>query len=194
MGIQNRIGQTLGQCVLLELLGAGDMNAVLQGLPGKPGPPGGRHGLPPISVEPPGFLECFNREARTLAALEHPHIVRIYDFGTQDGMPSWVLHLLSGGTLAQRLPQHEVRREPLPELGTMAETLRQLAGALDYVHPTACLPTALFFRVRRSLARPGQRLRLCIGPLLHTELQPTWPHAVCPGESRVAFTFEPALP
>src|SRR5947208_8719069 len=71
----------------------------------------------------------FNREARAVAALAHPNICQLYDFGEEGGRPFMVLELLGGGTLEDRL----VAGEPYPD----AETRRiagELAGALAHAH------------------------------------------------------------
>ncbi len=70
----------------------------------------------------------FEREARLLAALNHPHIGAIYGFEQRDGIHGLVLELVEGQTLAERL-----RAGPLPvrEAITIA---RQIAEALDAAH------------------------------------------------------------
>ena len=71
----------------------------------------------------------FNREARAVAALAHPNICQLYDFGEEGGRPFMVLEYLGGGTLEDRL----VAGEPYPD----AETRRiagELAGALAHAH------------------------------------------------------------
>jgi serine/threonine protein kinase len=61
--------------------------------------------LRPESAADPDFRARFAREARTLARLEHPGIVGIYDFGTTPAGESYiVMQLVSGGSLAERLP------------------------------------------------------------------------------------------
>ena len=68
------------------------------------------------------------REVRTLAALNHPGLVGVYDVGEQDGQAFFVMQLIEGPTLAQHL-----RAGPMP----LGQTLRlgaALAGALGYVH------------------------------------------------------------
>ncbi len=70
----------------------------------------------------------FEREARSVAALSHPHICALYDVGSQEGTDYLVMELLEGETLAER-----VARGPLP----LAELLRvgaQIADALDKAH------------------------------------------------------------
>ena len=72
----------------------------------------------------------FEREARTIAALDHPHICAVYDVGDQDGVHYLVMPHLEGETLAQRLARAP-RGLPLPEVLTIG---RQIADALDKTH------------------------------------------------------------
>jgi eukaryotic-like serine/threonine-protein kinase len=72
---------------------------------------------------------CFD-EAYALAQLQHPGIVRIYDFGHHtNGMAYLVMELLQGEPLAARMK----REGPLPEAVVM-EVMRQLASVLDVIH------------------------------------------------------------
>ena len=50
-----------------------------------------------------GALRAGVAEARSAAALDHPHILPIYDFGDEGDLPYIVMPLVSGGTLAERL-------------------------------------------------------------------------------------------
>src|SRR5690606_33046139 len=81
-----------------------------------------------------GYIERFIREARTAALLEHPHIVRIYDYGTQGDISYLVMALLRGGSLSQRLAQRETTKRSAASLGEVATMLNQIASALDYAH------------------------------------------------------------
>ena len=139
MGFENLTGQTLGQYELRELLGVGGMGAVYRAY---------QAGLQrevavkilPISLAgEAGYIERFIREARTAGALEHPHIVRIYDYGTQGDISYLVMALLRGGSLAQRISQREEKSVGRPSLGEVAELLNQMASALDYAHHESVL-------------------------------------------------------
>ena len=59
--------------------------------------------LPQRLAQDPSALGRFEREARSLAALSHPHIVAIHDFGVHEGLTYAVMELLEGETLRQRL-------------------------------------------------------------------------------------------
>src|SRR3989304_1703250 len=56
-----------------------------------------------VLSEDPAFLARFEREARTIASLEHPAIVPIYDFGEQDGQSFLVMRYMRGGSLVERI-------------------------------------------------------------------------------------------
>src|SRR6202163_780705 len=76
----------------------------------------------------PELQERFEREARTVASLNHPHICTLYDIGHQDNAGFLVMEYLEGETLAQRLESG-----PLP----LEEVLRyatEIADALDKAH------------------------------------------------------------
>ena len=54
----------------------------------------------------------FYQEAKVIAALENPNIVKIYDFGEQDGQPFLVMPYLTGGSLRERLQQRGQQNQP----------------------------------------------------------------------------------
>lgn len=70
--------------------------------------------------------ERFEREARALARLDHPHIVRILDYGELDDAPYLVMDFLEGATLKDA-------KKPIP-VETAVRILRPIVEALDYVH------------------------------------------------------------
>ncbi len=72
--------------------------------------------------------ERFEREARTVARLNHPHICTLYDIGRQDGCDYLVMEYLEGETLAARL-----HRGPLPVEDAVRYAI-EMADALDQAH------------------------------------------------------------
>jgi outer membrane biosynthesis protein TonB len=85
--------------------------------------------LPAQLAQDSQFLERFRREARTIAALEHPAIVPVYDFGQHEGQPYLVMRYMPGGSLDQRLTGGRTLT-----LDQTADLLDRLAPALDEVH------------------------------------------------------------
>ncbi len=74
-------------------------------------------------------LEGFLKEAQTIAHLEHPHIVRVTDFGLDGGLPYLVMEYAPNGTLRHRHP----RGTTLP-FATISVYVKQVADALQYAH------------------------------------------------------------
>src|SRR5206468_5523997 len=85
--------------------------------------------LHPALAEDGAFLRRFRAEAQAVAALEHPNIVSVYDWGEDGGTPFLVLQLLSGGSLRNMLAAGH-RLSPSQALLVGLETAR----ALDYAH------------------------------------------------------------
>ena len=73
------------------------------------------------------FLQRFRREARAIAALRHPNILNIYDYGEDQGRAYIVMEYVQGGSLLQRLGQ------PLPCVEALA-LLIPVGEALAYAH------------------------------------------------------------
>src|SRR5262249_37065657 len=76
-----------------------------------------------------GQNDQFLAEARTIARLEHPHIVRVLEFGLEEGMPFLVMTYAPNGTVRQQHP----RGQPLP-LPRIVQYVQQTADALQYAH------------------------------------------------------------
>src|SRR5512140_536290 len=71
----------------------------------------------------------FRTEARTVAGLIHPHIVRILDFGVENSIPFLVMDYAPGGSLRQRCSKGSI----LPAAAIISYT-QQIADALYYAH------------------------------------------------------------
>jgi eukaryotic-like serine/threonine-protein kinase len=76
-----------------------------------------------------GFLRGFRAEAQMAAALHHPNVMAVYDWGEDDGVPFMVLELLRGGSLRGLL---DTGARLTPEQSTHVG--RQVAAALNYAH------------------------------------------------------------
>jgi serine/threonine protein kinase len=74
-------------------------------------------------------MEQFRSEAQAIASLVHPHIVRVLDFGVEDGIPFLVMDYAAGGTLRSRHP----RGTRLPP-DIIVSYVKQVAEALQYAH------------------------------------------------------------
>jgi hypothetical protein len=84
--------------------------------------------LPDVFLHDPQFRVRFDREAKTIALLEHPAIVPVYDFGESENQPYIVMRYMSGGTLSDRLKQGSLL------LDETARLINRLAPALDAAH------------------------------------------------------------
>lgn len=73
--------------------------------------------------------ERFAREARTIASLNHLHILKVFDYGVHNGVAYLVMELLEGGSLSQQL--RAGGGLPLPRAVKLVD---QVAQALDYAH------------------------------------------------------------
>ncbi len=87
--------------------------------------------LPAAFVSDPERVARFQREARTLAALNHPNIAAIYGLEEREGAMALVLELVEGPTLADRIAQGPV---PIDEALRIAA---QIADALEAAHERA---------------------------------------------------------
>ncbi len=84
--------------------------------------------LPAQFTHDPTFRARFEREAQTIAQLEHPAIVPVYDFGEQNEQPFLVMRYMSGASLAERLRQQSISPKET------AQILARIASALDRAH------------------------------------------------------------
>src|SRR5260370_40759818 len=104
-----RVGQVLGNYRLVKLLGTGAFAEVYLG---EHVHLNTRAAIKVLSTRPTDQAN-FLDEARTIAHLDHPHIVRVLDYGLQDGMPFLVMNYAPHGSLSQCFPR--VQAVPLRE-------------------------------------------------------------------------------
>ncbi len=74
------------------------------------------------------YREFFQQEAEVIAALEHPGIVPIYDFGWHGEQPYIVMRYMAGGSLDDKLKKEEVKQTEI------AHMFKRIAEALDAAH------------------------------------------------------------
>jgi predicted Ser/Thr protein kinase len=121
-------GSHLGPYEILSAIGAGGMGEVYRARDRRLDRTIAIKVLAPNLSGHSEHRQRFEREARTVAALSHPHICPVYDMGAHDGLDYLVMEYLEGENLAAR-----VARAPLP----IDEALRyaiQIADALDQAH------------------------------------------------------------
>ena len=121
-------GRRIGVYQIQTLLGAGGMGEVYRARDTKLGRDVAFKILPRAFTADPDRLARFEREARVLASLNHPHIGAIYGVEESDGVHALVLELVDGETLADRLAKGAV---PLDQALRIAI---QIASALDTAH------------------------------------------------------------
>jgi eukaryotic-like serine/threonine-protein kinase len=121
-------GTRLGPYEILSALGAGGMGEVYRARDTKLGRDVAIKILPSHFTSDPDRLARFEREARVLASLNHPHIGAIYGLEDADGVRALVLELVDGETLADR-----ITRGPIPVQDALS-IARQMADALDAAH------------------------------------------------------------
>lgn len=121
------VGKSLGRYHIIEQLGEGGMATVYKGYDTLLE----RHvAIKVIRIErggQPDFLKRFQREARALAHLDHPFILKVLDYGEQEGIPYLVMPFVPGGTLKQKLTQ----KIPYQDAAAL---LAPVARALEFAH------------------------------------------------------------
>ncbi|MDX2139787.1 MAG: serine/threonine-protein kinase [Chloroflexota bacterium] len=122
------IGQTLGKTQIVGLLGRGGMATVYKGYQADIDRHVAVKVLPPQPEQDKAFIERFKLEARTIARLQHPHILPLYDYGDENGVLYLVTAFATGGSL-----DDIIKKERL-SLTQIERILRQVTTALDYAH------------------------------------------------------------
>src|SRR5437879_5382044 len=121
-------GQHLGPYEILSAIGAGGMGEVYRARDTHLDRIVAIKVLPTHLADKLELRERFEREARTVASLNHPHICTLYDIGQQDGTDFLVMEYLEGETVAERL-----KKGPLP-LEQVLQYSIEIADALDKAH------------------------------------------------------------
>jgi len=121
-------GSRLGPYEVLAPLGAGGMGEVYKALDTRLDRTVAVKVLPQHLSSSAEVRQRFEREAKTISQLSHPHICALYDVGNQDGVEYLVMEYLEGETLAERL-----LKGPLPTEQTLRYGI-EIADALDKAH------------------------------------------------------------
>ncbi|RMD66929.1 serine/threonine protein kinase, partial [Candidatus Parcubacteria bacterium] len=126
----NLEGQSIGRYHILEQVGQGGMATVYKAYDTRLERDVAlkvirRGAFPPDDLD--RILKRFEREAKSLARLSHPHIVKVLEYGEHEGSPYLVLEYLAGGTLKEQL----TRQIPWDEAAAL---LLPIARALHYAH------------------------------------------------------------
>ncbi|MFO0952651.1 MAG: serine/threonine-protein kinase, partial [Isosphaeraceae bacterium] len=123
--------RTLGGYELYEQIGKGGMGAVYRARHVALNAPRAlKLILPGRAARDPHTMERFQREARNLARVDHPNVVKIHDFGEIEGLPFYAMELLEGPNLWRKLRPEGGRQSP----DEAARTVRTLALAMHDVH------------------------------------------------------------
>ena len=126
------IGQSLGNYRIESQLGAGGMGEVYRAVHMRLNRPAAIKVLHANQAADPNFQARFLREARAAAALSHPNIVEVFDFGEEDGASYLVMELVPDGSLRTLLRQRTTGQGWT--LGQGIDLVRQAAEGLAYAH------------------------------------------------------------
>jgi eukaryotic-like serine/threonine-protein kinase len=121
-------GSRLGPYEILAPLGEGGMGEVYRARDTRLDRTVAIKILPAHLSDDPTLRQRFEREAKAISSLNHPHICVLYDVGNQDGTQFLVMECVEGETLAKRLEKGPLPLEQVLKYGT------QIADALDKAH------------------------------------------------------------
>jgi len=123
-------GAKLGPYEIVSPLGAGGMGEVYRARDTRLDRTVAIKVLPQHLVDTPEARQRFQREAKPISSLNHPHICVLHDVGSQQGVDFLVMEYVEGETLAARLAKGPLPLEQVLNLGA------EIADALDNAHRT----------------------------------------------------------
>jgi serine/threonine-protein kinase len=124
------MGETLGEYKLLECIGTGGAGAVYRAFHARLNRDVAVKVLP-SPIDNDQLVKRFEREAKIISQLQHPHIISVFDFGVANDYHYLVMPLLKGGSLDDLISDPQKRfMEPL----AVVEILLALGKALDFAH------------------------------------------------------------
>ena len=121
-------GSQLGPYTIVSRIGAGGMGEVWRATDTRLDRSVAIKVLPETLAENEQFRARFEREAKTISSLNHPHICTLFDVGQHDGSHFLVMELIEGESLADRLAKGALPAEQVIRLGA------EIAEALDRAH------------------------------------------------------------
>jgi Tol biopolymer transport system component/tRNA A-37 threonylcarbamoyl transferase component Bud32 len=121
-------GTRLGPYEILAPIGAGGMGEVYKARDTRLGREVAIKVLPSHLSDDPDLKARFEREARAISQLTHPHICTLHDVGSENGVDFLVMELLEGQSLADRLERGPLPTEQVLRFGV------EIADALDRAH------------------------------------------------------------
>ena len=111
------IGKTLAQYKIIEKIGAGGMGDVYRATDSKLGRDVALKILPTAAAADPERRQRFEREARAVASLQHPHIVTIHSIDEAEGTHFLTMEIVRGKTLDDIIPTDGVPLDQLFQIG-----------------------------------------------------------------------------
>ena len=121
-------GTRLGPYEVLSIIGSGGMGEVYRAKDTRLERTIAIKVLPGNLSSDPENRKRFDREARSISSLSHPHICAVHDVGHQDGIDFLVMELLEGETLAARLAKGSLPLDQILRFGA------EIADAMDHAH------------------------------------------------------------
>ena len=163
-------GKTLGNVVIGEMIARGGMAEVYNGM----------HTTLKRNVavkimrdhveEDPDSRARFDREARVVAGLDHPNVIKIFDYTLVDGRPCLIMELVPGNSLGNYMKALQKRGERLP-FESIARLLTAIASAMDYAHARNIVhrdikPANILLRSKSGGFNPDEPLPPDVEPVL----------------------------
>jgi serine/threonine protein kinase len=136
--MEELVGKSLGRYKIVSLLGEGGMGAVFKGRDITLQRDVAIKVMHPQYARMGDFQERFLQEARTAARLDHPGIVKVFDFGQQQSLLYIVMEFIPGDNLRKLLQNMRTANQWI-QLPEALQIVRQITLALDYAHKQGIL-------------------------------------------------------
>ena len=120
-------GQSIGRYHVIEQLGEGGMASVYLAYDTRLERQVALKAILPSKRQSDTFIKRFEREAKSMAQLSHPNIIKVHDYVDHDGLPYLIMEYTQGGTLKEKLGE-------LIHWTEAARLLAPIASALAYAH------------------------------------------------------------